>query len=138
MISSESSAAPIGATPSPLPDSATPLPEAQLRNGSITRLVSGILDDAQTLVRQQFDMLKAEIREDFSRSKQAAEFGATGIVLLTVGFLAGLGPRVFPSRAVSVLDVGLVGNHRPHLHWPWRCVRGDELCVAEPVQSASR
>jgi hypothetical protein len=88
MISSESNAAPIGATPRPMPDSSTPLPEAQFRNGSITRLVSGILDDAQTLVRQQFDMLKAEVREDFSRSKQAAEFGATGIVLLTVGFLA--------------------------------------------------
>jgi hypothetical protein len=49
--------------------------------------VSGILDDAHVLVRQQFEMLKAEVREDFQRSKRAAEFGGLGIVLLTVGIL---------------------------------------------------
>jgi len=49
--------------------------------------VSGILDDAQTLVRQQIAMLKAEVREDFKHSKRAAEFGALGIVMLTVGML---------------------------------------------------
>ena len=61
----------------------TPPPAA----GTVTGLVSSILDDAQKLVRQQMDMLKAEIREDFRRSKRAAEFGGLGIVLLTVGFL---------------------------------------------------
>jgi len=55
--------------------------------GTVTKLVSGILDDAQKLVRQQMEMLKAEVREDFQRSKRAAEFGGMGIVLLTVGFL---------------------------------------------------
>lgn len=55
--------------------------------GSVTVLVSGILDDAQKLVRQQLDMLRSEVREDFRRSKRAAEFGSMGIVLLTVGFL---------------------------------------------------
>lgn len=52
---------------------------------SVTRLVSGIIDDAQKLLRQQADMLKAEVREDFQRSKRAAEFGALGIVFATVG-----------------------------------------------------
>ena len=56
-------------------------------SGSITSLVSGIMDDAQTLVRQQVEMLKAEVKEDLRRSKRAAEFGSLGIVLLTVGFL---------------------------------------------------
>jgi hypothetical protein len=56
-------------------------------SGNVTGLVSGILDDAQKLVRQQIDMLKSEVREDFKRSKRAAEFGGLGIVLLTVGFL---------------------------------------------------
>jgi hypothetical protein len=56
-------------------------------NGTLTALVSGILDDAQKLVRQQAEMLKAEVKEDFRRSKRAAEFGALGIVMLTVGFL---------------------------------------------------
>jgi len=55
--------------------------------GAVTTLVSGILDDAQKLLRQQFEMLSAEVKEDFRRSKRAAEFGGLGIVLLTVGFL---------------------------------------------------
>lgn len=53
----------------------------------MTALVSGILDDAQKLARQQFDMLKAELHEDFRHSKRAAEFGGLGVVLLTVGLL---------------------------------------------------
>jgi len=53
----------------------------------VTRLVSGIIEDAQTLLKQQAEMLKAELREDFQRSKRAAEFGAIGIVCGTVGAL---------------------------------------------------
>ena len=55
--------------------------------GNVTTLVSGILDDAQKLAHQQLEMLKAEVREDFQRSKRAAEYGGLGIVLLTVGCL---------------------------------------------------
>jgi Putative Actinobacterial Holin-X, holin superfamily III len=62
-------------------------PPAPNGNGGMTALVSGILDDAQKLARQQLEMLKAEVREDFRRSKRAAEFGGMGIVLLTVGLL---------------------------------------------------
>lgn len=54
---------------------------------SVTELVTGIINDAQTLIRQQAEMLKAEVREDFVRSKRAAEFGAAGIVFTTVGLL---------------------------------------------------
>lgn len=79
MTTTETRAA--GLTPTPNP---TPTPP----NGTtVTTLVSGIIDDAQTLFRQQVQMLKAEVREDFQRSKQAAEFGALGIVMLTVGML---------------------------------------------------
>lgn len=56
-------------------------------NGTLTTLVSSILDDAQKLARQQVEMFKAEVKEDFRRSKRAAEFGGLGIVMLTVGFL---------------------------------------------------
>jgi uncharacterized membrane protein YqjE len=56
-------------------------------NGTVTSLLSGILDDAQKLVRQQFEMLKAEVHEDIQKSKRAAEFGGLGLVLLTVGIL---------------------------------------------------
>jgi hypothetical protein len=64
-------------------------------NGNVTKLVSGIIDDAQRLLGQQMQMLKAEVREDFQRSKRAAEFGALGIVMLTVGFLALVGALGF-------------------------------------------
>lgn len=56
-------------------------------HGTVTELVSGILQDAQNLARQQIDMLKAEVREDLARTKRATEFGALGVVLLTVGGL---------------------------------------------------
>ncbi|MCI0704092.1 MAG: phage holin family protein [Planctomycetia bacterium] len=56
-------------------------------NGTVTQLVSGIVSDAQTLLRQQAEMLKAEVKEDFRRSKRAAEYGAVGIVCATVGVL---------------------------------------------------
>ncbi|HEY1186859.1 MAG TPA: phage holin family protein [Gemmata sp.] len=54
---------------------------------SVAGLVSGIIGDAQTLLRQQAEMLKSEVREDFKRSKRAAEFGAIAIVCTTVGAL---------------------------------------------------
>jgi hypothetical protein len=62
---------------------AEPAPSQQ----PITQLVSGILDDAQRLAKQQFDMLKAEIREDMSRTQTALVYGGLGIVALTVGAL---------------------------------------------------
>ncbi len=58
-----------------------------IASSTTTSLVSGIVDDAQKLLQQQVQMLKAEVKEDFRRSKRAAEFGSMGIVLLTVGFL---------------------------------------------------
>ena len=69
---------------SPQTPSSTPEPDA---SGSVTGLVSGLMDDAQTLLHQQVQMLKAEVREDLNRSKMAFEFGAVGIVLLTVGMV---------------------------------------------------
>jgi uncharacterized membrane protein YqjE len=53
----------------------------------VTALVSGILDDAHKLLRQQIDMLKVELHEDFRRSKRAAEYGGVGVALIAVGVL---------------------------------------------------
>jgi uncharacterized membrane protein YqjE len=69
----------LGTSPAVQPDSSG--------NGTVTSLIAGILDDAQKLARQQFDMLKAEIHEDLRSSKRAAEYGGLGVVLLTVGLL---------------------------------------------------
>src|SRR6516164_7156040 len=45
-----------------------------LRNGpepSVTALVSGIVNDAHELLKQQMALLKAEIREDLRKTKEA-------------------------------------------------------------------
>ena len=54
---------------------------------TVTGLVSGILDDAHKLLRQQLEMLRAEVKQDLHSAKRATQYGALGIVLLTVGFL---------------------------------------------------
>jgi hypothetical protein len=63
--------------------------------GSVTVLISGILDDMQKLGKQQIDMLKSEFQEDLRRTKRATEFGALSIVLMTIGGLALLACLVF-------------------------------------------
>jgi len=74
---------------------ASTVPTADSNNESVTRLVSGIITDAQVLIRQQADMFKAEMREEVHRSKRAAEFGAVGIICLIVGVLALIVALVF-------------------------------------------
>jgi len=61
---------------------------ADVPQGTVTELVSGILGDVQKLARQQLDMLKAEIREDMTRTKRAMVYGGIGIALLTIGGMA--------------------------------------------------
>jgi len=63
--------------------------------GSVTVLISGILDDVQRLGKQQIDMLKAEFQEDLRRTKRATEMGGLGVVALTIGGLALVACLVF-------------------------------------------
>ena len=39
---------------------------------TVSELVSGIFDDAQTLIAQQVHMLSVEFREDIQRTKETA------------------------------------------------------------------
>lgn len=66
----------------------TPAADPALPTGTVTELVSGIVGDVQRLARQQMEMLKAEIREDMTRTKQALVLGGIGIAMLTVGGIA--------------------------------------------------
>ncbi len=66
------------------PEATTP-DAAAANSGSITTLISGILDDGKTLARQQMEMFKSEVREDLKKSIQAAEYGSVGIAALIVG-----------------------------------------------------
>jgi VIT1/CCC1 family predicted Fe2+/Mn2+ transporter len=62
--------------------------ENQLHAGpepSLTSLVSGIITDAQDLIKQQLDLVKHEIREDVRKAKEAAASLALGLGIAVVG-----------------------------------------------------
>ena len=52
---------------------------------TLTTLVSGILDDAQRLFKQQFDMVKAEVRDDLRKARQMVVFLGVGAALSALG-----------------------------------------------------
>src|SRR5687768_1986074 len=54
---------------------------------TLTQLVSGIAEDAQRLIRQQYQMLRAEVKEDIRRTKTAACYMGFGAAAAAVGFL---------------------------------------------------
>jgi len=66
------------------PETMTPPPEGQ----TVTKLVSGILEDAQQLVKQQVALVRAELKADFQRSVRAATLLAVGaLALVPAAFL---------------------------------------------------
>jgi len=52
---------------------------------NLTTLVTGILNDAQELFRQQANMLRAEVKEDLRKTKEAAFPLAIGVWLGALG-----------------------------------------------------
>jgi len=54
---------------------------------SVTTLVSGILSDAQQLLKQQFELLTNEVRQDFRKAREASGKMSLGVGL---GLLATL------------------------------------------------
>jgi thiamine transporter ThiT len=66
------------------PETMNPPPEGQ----TVTGLVSGILRDAQDLVKQQVALVRAELKADFQRSVRAATLLAVGaLALVPAAFL---------------------------------------------------
>jgi len=62
--------------------------ENQLHAGpepSMTSLVSGIITDAQDLIKQQLDLVRHEIQEDVRKAKEAAASLALGLGVAAVG-----------------------------------------------------
>jgi len=53
----------------------------------MTELVAGILSDAQTLIKQQFAMLRAEIKEEVRQTTAAGKCFSIGVALGAVGVL---------------------------------------------------
>jgi H+/Cl- antiporter ClcA len=54
-------------------------------DASVTSLVSGIINDAQELLKQQFQLFKQEVREDLRKSREAALVLGLGIALGLIG-----------------------------------------------------
>jgi hypothetical protein len=52
---------------------------------SLTTLVTGIASDVQDLVKQQIAMFRAELRDDFQKTKDAAVPMAAGLVCCFLG-----------------------------------------------------
>ena len=55
------------------------------QSASVTSLVSGIVHDAQELMKQQFELLKAEVRDDFRKMRDASEMLGAGAGLALMG-----------------------------------------------------
>lgn len=54
---------------------------------TMTELISGIADDARRLMAQQYQMLRAEVREDIRRTKSALAYMGFGAAATAVGLL---------------------------------------------------
>jgi len=67
-----------------MPDTATQSPPEQR---SVTELVGGILEDAQKLLKQHVNMLRAEVKQDLKQAKQAAQLLGFGAILAALGGL---------------------------------------------------
>jgi VIT1/CCC1 family predicted Fe2+/Mn2+ transporter len=57
------------------------------REPTLTELVSGIADDAQRLIHQQYQMLRAEVKEDIRRTKSAVAYMGFGAAATAVGLV---------------------------------------------------
>jgi uncharacterized membrane protein YqjE len=55
------------------------------REPTLTDLVQGIAEDAQRLMKQQYQMLRAEVRDDIRRTKSALAYMGAGIAATLIG-----------------------------------------------------
>jgi hypothetical protein len=56
-------------------------------DASVTTLVSGIINDAQALVKQQFELLQHEVRTDLRKTKEAGVLLVAGAGLALPGVI---------------------------------------------------
>jgi len=57
---------------------------------STTELVTGIISDAQDLMKQQFDLLRHEVLDDIRKTRDAAIFFGIGAGLVLVAAILGM------------------------------------------------
>ena len=54
---------------------------------SVTGLVTGIVNDTQELIKQHLELFRTEVKEDFTKTKQAGIPLIIGVVVMAVGAL---------------------------------------------------
>lgn len=54
-------------------------------DSSMTTLVTGILNDAQELIKQQFTLFKSEVRSDLAKTREAALTLSAAVAVLALG-----------------------------------------------------
>jgi len=54
-------------------------------DASVTTLVSGIITDAQNLLKQQFELLKHEVHEDLRKTRDASMAVGLGAIVALIG-----------------------------------------------------
>jgi len=66
----------------------TAQPNAPHDNGpSVTSLVTGIVNDTQELIKKHLELFRTEVKEDFTKTKQALIPLIVGVVVMGVGAL---------------------------------------------------
>jgi hypothetical protein len=89
----------------------------QVQSGSdisVTSLVSGIVGDAQELMKQQFALFKAEVKEDMRKTTEA-----------TTSLVIGLTATLVGSIVLSFAAAHLLSWAWPAVHiWVWYAVVG--------------
>jgi H+/Cl- antiporter ClcA len=88
---------------------------------TLTQIVSGIAEDAQRLIRQQYQMLRAEVKEDIRRTKTALKYMGLGIGAALVG-------AVFLSVALPLI-LNDVLNMEKHPWVGWAIIGGVVLVL---------
>jgi len=78
------------------PQQQTPQQQTPEPDTSATALVSGILRDAQDLVKQQFDLFQHEVRTDLRKTKEA-------VLMLWMGILLGQAGVILAALALALL-----------------------------------
>lgn len=89
---------------------------------SVTRLVSGILTDAQELLKQQMMLFQAEIRADFRRTMAAAGLIAVGAVLAL--------PAIF---LLEMIFVDLLHDQAGMAYWASHLIVGGVFAAISAV-----
>lgn len=98
---------------------ATDLRNETEQAASMTTLVSGIVRDAEQLLKQQFELFKAELRQDVQHVKIAMRVLAGGVAIGFVGLLL-LGNALALGLETAWPDLPL---------WAWYAIAGAVVLV---------